>query len=75
MGMLLPGTEVKARDLRWEVVIAQNLGEQTLYRLRGLEGAVRGHEFDVLHPFERIDHRFLLRSILVVTAGLLLVLA
>jgi len=55
MDLLLPGTEVKARDLRWEIVLSQTLGCQTLYRLRGLEGAVRGHELDVLHPFEKID--------------------
>src|SRR5581483_1164165 len=55
MDIFLPGTEVKSRDLRWEVVLSQKLGDQTLYRLRGLEGAVRGHELDLLHPFEKID--------------------
>jgi hypothetical protein len=35
---LLPGTEVQARGLRWEVVFPQPLGVQTLYRLRGLDG-------------------------------------
>jgi hypothetical protein len=54
MDALLPGTEVVARDLRWEVVLLQNLGGQTLYRLRGLEGALRGYELDVLYPFEKI---------------------
>jgi superfamily II DNA or RNA helicase len=52
---LLPGTEVAARGLRWEVVNASNLGTQTLYRLRGLEGALRGEEFDLLHPFEPVE--------------------
>ena len=52
---LLPGTEVSARGLRWEVVSSQGLGQQTLYRLRGLQGAVLGHEFDLLHPFEDIQ--------------------
>lgn len=51
----LPGTEVHARGLRWEVVASQNLGGQTLYRLRGLENVVHGQEFDVLHPFERLE--------------------
>lgn len=51
----LPGTEVKARGLRWEIVSAANLGTQTLYRLRGLEGALRGDEFDLLHPFETVE--------------------
>jgi hypothetical protein len=52
---LLPGTEVRARGLRWEVVSSQGLGPQTLFRLRGLENAVLGRELDVLHPFETIE--------------------
>ena len=51
---LLPGTEVEARGLRWEVVSTQQLGQQTLYRLRGLEGVTRGQELDLLSPFEHI---------------------
>lgn len=54
MSNLLPGTEVTARGLRWQVVFTQQLGQQTLFRLRGLEGALRGAEFDLLHPFEPI---------------------
>ncbi|GAA6614341.1 hypothetical protein [Scytonema sp. NUACC26] len=38
MTNLLPGTEVEARSLRWEIVSATHLGQQTLYRLRCLEG-------------------------------------
>lgn len=49
---LLPGTEVHARGLRWEVVGSESLGQQTLYRLRGLESSVLGHELDILFPFE-----------------------
>jgi hypothetical protein len=41
---LLPGTEVQIRGLRWEVVSSQSLGPQTLFRLRGLENAVLGHD-------------------------------
>ncbi len=52
---LLPGTEVHARGLRWEVVSSQGLGPQTLFWLRGLENPVLGHELDVLHPFEAIE--------------------
>ena len=52
---LLPGTEVHARGLRWEVVSSQSLGPQTLFRLRGLENAVLGNELDILHPFEPIN--------------------
>lgn len=52
---LLPGTEVLARGLRWEVVTTESLGPQTLFRLRGLEGVVLGHELDILHDFESIE--------------------
>jgi superfamily II DNA or RNA helicase len=51
---LLPGTEVQARGLRWEVVLTESLGQQRLYRLRALEGALQGREVDLLHPFEQI---------------------
>lgn len=55
MEIFLPGTEVQARGLRWEIVAGESLGGQTLYRLRGLEHVVLGQEFDVLHPFEPIE--------------------
>lgn len=55
MVSLLPGTEVVARGLSWEVVLSEALGQQTLFRLRGLAGEMRGREIDILHPFERID--------------------
>lgn len=54
MSELLPGTEVQARGLRWEVAFSEPLGSQTLYRLRGLEGAVKGQEIDLLQPFEAV---------------------
>ena len=49
---LLPGTEVRLRGLRWEVVSTESLGPQTLFRIRGLENAVLGRELDILYPFE-----------------------
>ncbi len=52
---LLPGTVVSARGLRWEVVTSQNLGPQTLLRLRGTENAVLGQELDILCPFEPVE--------------------
>ncbi len=52
---VLPGTEVQARGLRWEVVFSERLGLQTLYRLRSLEAPLHGRELDLLHPFEPID--------------------
>ncbi|MEI6778928.1 MAG: helicase-related protein [Chloroflexales bacterium] len=54
MTTLLPGTEVFARDLRWEVVATESLGMQTLYRLRCLQGDLSGQELDLLSPFEPI---------------------
>jgi superfamily II DNA or RNA helicase len=54
MSMFLPGTQVEARGLRWEVVFGQAAGGPTLYRLRCLDGALRGEEMDFLHPFEEI---------------------
>ena len=51
---LLPGTEVNARGLRWELVFTQNLGAQVLHRLRGVEGHFAGQELDLLSPFEEI---------------------
>jgi superfamily II DNA or RNA helicase len=55
MSELLPGTEVQARGLRWEVVFSQGLGSQFLYRLRSLEHGLRGQELDLLTPLERIE--------------------
>ena len=54
MSELLPGIEVTARGLRWELVETQPLGEQTLFRLRGLEGVIQGIEIDILSPLEEI---------------------
>jgi|GEM_PF-6037105 len=51
----LPGTEVVARGLRWELVYTQNLGAQTLCRLRGIEGDFAGQEVDLLRAcYERV---------------------
>ena len=55
MNTLLPGTEVIARGLHWEVLLSQNLGAQTLYRLRGIDGILKGQELDLLHPFEEVS--------------------
>jgi len=55
MTNLLAGTEVEARNLRWEVVSVTQMGQQTLYRLRCLEGELRGNEFDILYPFESVE--------------------
>ena len=55
MATFLPGTEVQARGLRWEIVFFQSLGSQTLYRLRGLHGAFKGEEVELLEPFESIQ--------------------
>ncbi len=52
---LLPGTEVEARGLRWELVDAQPAGAQQRFRLRCLEGPLRGEEMDFLVPLEKVD--------------------
>ncbi len=52
---IIPGTEVHARGLRWEVVDVHPLGEQMLFRLRGLDHSLLGYEIDLLWPFEAID--------------------
>ena len=54
MSNLLPGTEVAARGLRWELVYTQNLGSQVLHRLRGIQGDYAGREIDLLSPFDEI---------------------
>ncbi len=55
MSELLPGTPVSARGLRGEVVHGEPAGAQHRYRLRCSEGALRGLEFDFLHPFEAVE--------------------
>ena len=52
--LYLPGTEVELRGLRWEVINATPMGDQTLIRLRGTGGAFGGSEVDVLTPFEEV---------------------
>lgn len=52
---LLPGTEVEARGLRWELVDTQPAGAQQRFRLRCLEGALRGEEMDFLVPLEKVE--------------------
>src|SRR5947209_8653531 len=52
--MYFVGTEVEARGLRWEIVDVRAMGDQTLLRLRGLEGIFARVEVDVLTPFERV---------------------
>ena len=54
MSALLPGTQVEARGLPWEVVHVEPAGEQHRLRLRCLHGDLQGMEFDLLHPCEPI---------------------
>ena len=54
MSAFLPGTQVTARGLLWEIVHVEPAGEQTRFRLRCAQGDLRGREFDFLHPFEEI---------------------
>lgn len=52
---IISGTEVKFRDLRWQVIDIQPLGGQDLFRLRGLEEIILGKEIEILHPLEEIE--------------------
>jgi len=55
MEEIVTGTEVIYRGLRWEIVDAQPVGDQQLFRLRGLESLVSGREVEILHPLEKIE--------------------
>ncbi|MCK4304877.1 MAG: DEAD/DEAH box helicase family protein [Candidatus Eisenbacteria sp.] len=54
MSTVLPGTQVSARGLQWEVVHTEPAGEQQRFRLRCIQGDLRGEEFDLLHPLEEV---------------------
>ena len=49
------GTRVSARGLAWEVIETQLLGGQLLLRLRCDDGDLRGLEWEILHPNEKIE--------------------
>jgi hypothetical protein len=55
MNPLLPCTPVIARGLQWEVVEWDPAGAQQRFRLRCVQGALRGQELDLLAPFETIE--------------------
>ncbi|CDH44781.1 helicase-related protein [Candidatus Contendibacter odensensis] len=69
MNNLLPGTPVVARGLQWEVIECDSAGEQQRFRLRCVQGALRGQEMDLLSPFETIEP--LSRALEPAKAGLL----
>ena len=60
MSTLLPGTQVEARGLSWEIVHAEPAGEQQRFRLRCLQGDLRGIEFDILYVIEQLVEQGLL---------------
>ena len=49
------GSRVGARGLAWDVVDVAQLGAQQLLRLRCAAGDLRGMEWDVLYPAERVE--------------------
>jgi hypothetical protein len=49
------GSRVGARGLAWDVVDIAQLGAQQLLRLRCAGGDLRGLEWEILHPAERVD--------------------
>lgn len=55
MNDLLPGTEVQARGLRWQLVSCDQQHGRALYRLRGLGGTVAGQEIELLDGLDEIQ--------------------
>jgi hypothetical protein len=55
MTAFLPGTQVLARGVPWEVVHVEPAGESQRFRLRCLQGDLRGMEMDFLSPLEAIE--------------------
>ncbi len=55
MSRLLPGIQVEARGLPWELVHIEPAGEQYRLRLRCIQGDLQGAEIDLLHPFEHVE--------------------
>ena len=49
------GTRVSARGLAWNVIDVEHLGGQQLLRLRCDEGDLRGLEWEILHPNEKVE--------------------
>ncbi len=52
---IIPGMEVIARNLRWEIIHGEEMGEQTRFRLRGIENATLGYEIDLLYLLRNKD--------------------
>jgi SNF2-related domain len=55
MTAFLPGTQVLTRGRPWEVVHVEPAGESQRFRLRCLQGDLRGMEMDFLSPLEAIE--------------------
>lgn len=51
---LIPGTEVEARGLRWQVVRIEDQAGSRTCRLRGLGGIIAGEEVEVLLGLEQV---------------------
>jgi hypothetical protein len=51
---LIPGTEVEARGLRWQVVRIEEQASSCVCRLRGVGGVAAGEEIDVLLGLEDV---------------------
>ena len=52
---LIPGTEVEARGLRWQVVRIEEQAGSRVCSLRGIGGAIAGEEVDVLLGLEQVQ--------------------
>lgn len=51
---LIPGMEIEARGLRWQVVRLEEQAGSRVCRLRGIGGVVAGEEIDVLLGLEEV---------------------
>ena len=51
---LLPGARVRARGLAWDIVDVEPAGDHRRLRLRCVDGALRGFEYDLIHPLEDV---------------------
>src|SRR6185437_13661486 len=52
---LIPGTEVEARGLRWQVVHIEEQSGSCVCRLRGVGGISAGDEIDILLGLEQVN--------------------
>ena len=53
--LLSPGTRLRARGLTWDVLAVEPCGPQTRLRVRCSAGDLAGLEWDLLHPWDKME--------------------